>query len=174
MSGTDVSTAILPADTGALDRPLSSDEGDFDCTSDPARPGWLRWTLKDTGRFNSVLGPMWARKAEDGMVHVLTEPGYLQGNLSNNLHGGMILTQIDIALFVCARLNGSLGEGPGVTLDLSTHFYGAGKVGVPTICEVEILRETGRFIFERGLVTQNGESICAFTGTIRKSSVPRR
>lgn len=105
---------------------------------------------------------------EDGTVVVRTVPGRLQGNLADNVHGGAILTQVDIAMFVCARLNGSLRAGPGVTLDLSTHFVGAGRVGVPIDCEVEIIKETGRMLFLRGLVKQQETTICAYSGTIRK------
>jgi acyl-coenzyme A thioesterase PaaI-like protein len=141
---------------------------DFDFGPDPDNPGWMRWALREEGRYNSTLGPMSVRKRDDGIVVVRTTPGHLQGNLANNVHGGAILTQVDIALFVCARLNGSLREGPGVTLDLNTHFVGAGKVGLPMDAEVEIIKETGRLLFLRGLVKQQDRSICAFTGTIRK------
>ncbi len=133
----------------------------------------MRWALREDNRYNSTLGPMWVMQRDDGTVVVRTEPGHLQGNLANNVHGGAILTQVDIALFVCARLNGSLRHGPGVTLELGSHFVGAGKVGVPMDAEVEIIRETGRLLFLRGLVKQQGETVCAFTGTIRKTPAPK-
>lgn len=60
-----------------------------------------------------------------------------------------------------------------MTLDLNSHFVGAGKVGQPLDAEVEIIRETGRLMFLRGLVVQAGETVCAFTGTIRKTPAPR-
>jgi len=141
---------------------------EFALGPDPDHPGWMRWELREKGRYNSTLGPMSVMQRADGTVVVRTFPGRLQGNLADNVHGGAILTQVDISMFVCARLNGSLREGPGVTLDLSTHFVGAGKVGVPMDCEVEIIKETGRMLFLRGLVKQQGISICAYTGTIRK------
>ncbi|WP_231562460.1 PaaI family thioesterase [Sphingomonas sp. 35-24ZXX] len=146
---------------------------DFAFGPDPDRPGWMRWALREDNRYNSTLGPMWVMKRADGTVVVRTEPGHLQGNLANNVHGGAILTQVDIALFVCARLNGSLRHGPAVTLELGSHFVGAGKVGIPLDAEVEIIRETGRLLFLRGLVKQQGETVCAFTGTIRKTPAPR-
>lgn len=161
---------------GSSDSAQRVTDEDFLREEDPEHPGWLRWTLRDSDRFNSVLGPMWARKMADSPTHkmlVRTKPGHLQGNLSNNLHGGAILTQIDIALFVCARTAGALEYGPGVTLEIGTQFYGAGKTGVALDCEVEILRETGRLLFMRGLVLQEDVSIGAFTGTIRKTPAPR-
>lgn len=146
---------------------------DFAFGPDPDRPGWMTWALREDNRYNSTLGPMWVMQRDDGIVVVRTEPGHLQGNLANNVHGGAILTQVDIALFVSARLNGCLRHGPAVTVDLQSHFMGAGRVGLPLDAEVELLKETGRMVFLRGLVKQQGASICSFSGTIRKTPAPR-
>lgn len=144
-------------------------DGEFRFGPDPDRPGWLSWRLREGDRYNSTLGPMWAKKREDGIVVVRTEPGRLQGNLADNVHGGAILTQIDIAMFVCARLHGMLENGPAVTLDLNSHFVGAARLGQPLDVEVEVLRETGNFVFLRGLAVQGETRCCAFSGTIRKA-----
>lgn len=145
---------------------------DFNFVEDPERPGWLHWGLAEHNRYNSTLGPMWVRQRDDGIVIARTEPGHLQGNLGNHIHGGAMLTQMDIALFVCARIHGALGHGPAVTIDLNTHFIGAGQLGHPLDAEVEVLRETGRLMFMRGLMTQNDNRVAAFTGTIRKTKQP--
>ncbi|MBU0823634.1 MAG: PaaI family thioesterase, partial [Alphaproteobacteria bacterium] len=66
--------------------------------------------------------------------------------------------------------------GHSVTLDLSTQFVGAGRVGEPLDAVVELVRETGRLIFLRGLVVQGeGDShiVLSFAGTIRKASKDR-
>jgi hypothetical protein len=59
-----------------------------------------------------------------------------------------------------------------VTLDLSTQFMGRGNIGEPIEAQVELLRETGRLLFMRGLIVQGEgvaeEKILAFAGTIRK------
>ena len=52
-------------------------------------------------------------------------------------------------------------------------FVGAGRVGEPMDALVELVRETGRLIFLRGLVVQGeGDShiVLTFAGTIRKAS----
>jgi acyl-coenzyme A thioesterase PaaI-like protein len=106
-------------------------------------------------------------------------PGPAQGNLSDNLHGGATLTFIDIALFAGARACGvDLGDVP-VTVDLSCQFVGAGAIGVPTFAEVEVVRETRRLVFVRGLVVQRPESdsgdermIASFAGIVRKGRRP--
>lgn len=148
-------------------------DDDFEYAPDPERPGWLSWGLREKDRYNSTLGNMWAQKRDDGIVVVRTEPQHLQGNLGNNVHGGAMLTQIDISLFVAARLHGALEHGPAVTLDLNTQFVGAGQLGQPMDSEVEIVKETGRLLFLRGLVTQQSGVIASFSGTIRKTPRPR-
>ena len=41
------------------------------------------------------------------------------------------------------------------------------------VADVELLRETGRLMFLRMLITQDGAPVAASTATIRKASVPR-
>ena len=57
-----------------------------------------------------------------------------------------------------------------VTLDCECRFIGAGAVGKPLDAVTEILRETGRLIFLRGLVEQDGVLVASYSGTIRKPS----
>jgi acyl-coenzyme A thioesterase PaaI-like protein len=63
------------------------------------------------------------------------------------------------------------GDAAGsVTLDLATQFIGAGRIGQPLDLVCEVLRETGRLVFLRGLVVQEDETVASFTGTVRKPS----
>src|SRR3546814_19809881 len=71
-----------------------------------------------------------------------------------NIPGGVTLALVDIALFAASHQFGSLDAGHSVTLDLSTQFVGAGRIGEPLDAIVERVRETGRLIFLRGLVVQ--------------------
>ena len=41
---------------------------------------------------------------------------------------------------------------------------------MPLDAEVELLRETGRLIFLQGKVVQDGETVAAFSGALRKFS----
>jgi acyl-coenzyme A thioesterase PaaI-like protein len=55
-----------------------------------------------------------------------------------------------------------------VTVDASCQFLDTGKIGVPLDVTTEVLKETGRMVFLRGLVEQEGATIFAFSGTLRK------
>ena len=133
----------------------------------PDHPGWMTWALSDPTRFNSFLGPF-LLKVEGGVARVRMTPRHEHSNLQDNLHGGALLGFIDVALFAASRGFGLIEAGTAVTLDLSVQFIGAGRVGDVVEAQVELLRETGRLLFLRGLVVQGAATIAGFSGTIRK------
>lgn len=133
----------------------------------PGEPGWKRWELQDPTRFNALLGPL-AVKLEDGYARVRMTPQRQHSNLRDSIHGGATLAFIDIALFAAARCFGVLEVAGAVTLDLSTQFIGGARIGEPIEAHIELLRETGRLLFMRGLVKQEEAIVASFTGTIRK------
>ncbi|MFW2853067.1 PaaI family thioesterase [Sphingomonas sp. TX0543] len=138
----------------------------------PDHPGWMRWGFRDSTRYNAFLGEMIVR-VEDGLARVRMTPERQHSNLADVVHGGALLGFIDVSLFAAARSFGLVAAGTAVTLDLNTHFIGAGRIGEPLEARVELLRETRRLLFLRGLVVQGGagEEIAAeFSGTIRKPS----
>lgn len=135
----------------------------------PDHPGWMHWRFRDDTRFNSFLGDVIVRQ-EGALARVRMTPAHRHSNFGNNVHGGALLGFIDVALFAALRSFGLLSAGPAVTLDLNTHFIGAGRVGELLEAQVEILRETRRLIFVRGLLVQMEMTIAEFSGTIRKPS----
>jgi uncharacterized protein (TIGR00369 family) len=138
---------------------------------DPDYPGWLSWTLLDETRFNGqILGKMIVRLEEDGRARTRMFPEHRHTNLMNNLHGGLTLSLIDVALFSSSRMFGLIEAGTAVTLDLSVQFIGAGRANVPIDAVTELLKETRRLLFLRGIVEQEGEMVAAYSGTIRKPS----
>ena len=143
----------------------------FNNAADPDNPGWFHWTMTDTRRFNAhVLGKMMVRPEGDGRARLRMFPEMKHTNLMDNLHGGTILSLIDVAMFAGARTFGLIEAGTAVTLDLSVQFIGAGVVDVPLDAEIELLKETGRLLFLRGLVVQGETRVAAYSGTIRKPS----
>jgi acyl-coenzyme A thioesterase PaaI-like protein len=145
-------------------------ETHFIYTDDPDAPGWKRWELRNTAhRFNAFIGPIRV-KPEDGIVRVRMLPEVRHSNLREQVHGGALLGFIDVVLFAAARGFGVLTAGPASTVDLSVQFIAGGTVGEPLEARVELLRETGRMLFLRGLVVQSHGTIASFSGTVRKPS----
>lgn len=136
---------------------------------DPDHPGWWTWALADDSRFNAVIGKLLVRADGPGRAVCRMFPEERHSNLGDMVHGGAILTFIDMALFAGGRLAGAKVMR-AVTLDLSTRFLSRGRIGVPLDAEVELLRETKRLAFMAGRVVQESELVAHFTGALRKSS----
>ena len=122
---------------------------------DPENPGWWTWELADSERYNATIGRLLVRAEGEGRARCRMFPDVSHSNLGNVMHGGAILTFIDMAFFAGGHMAG-MNEGPAVTLDCSVQFISAGELGTPLDAVVELLRESGRLAFYRGTVEQEG------------------
>ncbi|WP_423142276.1 PaaI family thioesterase [Parablastomonas sp. CN1-191] len=149
-----------------------SDARGFLSEPDSEFPGWHTWQLADPTRFNALVFPrLLVRRDDDGKARLRFVPGRQHTNLSGAVHGGAVLSLVDIALFACSRMLGVIEVGTAVTLDMSVQFIGPGREGEPCDAVTELLRETRRLVFLRGTVEQpGGHLVAAFSGTIRKPS----
>lgn len=141
----------------------------FDNAPDPDNPGWHLWELKDDRRFNAqVMGKLITRIEANGAVRLRMFPELKHTNLLDIVHGAATLSLIDISLFSCGHMLGLEGMEGSVTLDLSTQFIGGGYPDRPMDAVAEILKETKRLVFLRGIVEQGDHKVAAFSATIRK------
>ena len=131
--------------------------------------GWYSWHRQPDGRFQSMLGELLFRPDGEGKIVCRMPTERKHSNGMGYLHGGFIMSFIDMAMF--AIIFPQLEKSAAVTLSCATDFLTAGIVGEPIEASGEILKETGKMLFVRGLVTQNGANVASFTGTMRK--VPR-
>ena len=143
-------------------------EQHFRYDDDPDLPGWKRWQMLDQGRFNGFIGAL-SVKRDGKMARVRTTFRHEHSNLRDHIHGGALAGFIDMALFAAGRSFGVL-SGPASTLDMSIQFITGGAIGVATEAHIELLRETGRLLFLRGVVVQDEVMVASFLGTIRKPS----
>ena len=145
----------------------------------PLGDGWIAWNLKDATRFNALIEPLQVRRdppTGDGRpaARLRMLPTRQHSNLGDNVHGAITLALIDIALFAASHQFGVLNVGPSVTLGLDTQFIGAGRLGEPLDAVTELVRETGRLVFLRGMVVQGADDahiVATYAGTIRKATV---
>jgi acyl-coenzyme A thioesterase PaaI-like protein len=151
------------------ERPLKVvEDAAFDNDHDPDNPGWRRWELRDESRFNGqVMGRMLVR-VEGQLVRTRMFPEHRHTNLLDIVHGATTLALMDISIFSCGHMLGLDGMAGSVTLDLSAQFIGGAVPNEPLDSVVEILRETKRLVFLRGIVEQGDNKVGAFSATIRK------
>ncbi len=141
---------------------------------DQDHPGWWSWQI-DPGpkdRFNATIGKLLVRADGPGRATCRMFPEERHSNLGDMVHGGAILTFIDMALFAGGTVAGA-DLMRAVTLDCSVRFLAPGRIGTPLDAELELLRETRRLAFFHGKVVQDGELIAAFSGALRKSGRAR-
>lgn len=138
---------------------------------DPDNPGWMRWRLADPTRYNeAVLGKMILRAEGPDHCRVRIFPQRHHTNNSDNVHGAVTLGLIDIALFCTMQQLRGIDAAGSVTLGIETQFIGPGDPARPLDAVVEVLRETRRLGFLRGLVEQDGDLVASFGATLRKPS----
>ncbi len=145
----------------------------FICEPHPDHPGWNRYELSDATRYNrAVLGELIIRAEGDSHCRVRLTPREHHVNSAGRIHGGVTLGLIDVALFAAMYLLRDVPVAGSVTLDMQTQFIGGGDATRPLDAVVEVLRETHRMGFLRGLVVQDDDLVSSFTATIRKPSNP--
>lgn len=138
----------------------------------PDYPGWHTWTLNDDRRFNSQgLGRMLIRReGERGARTRLLDVETRHSNVQDNIHGGVTLALIDVAMFGTIYTVLGADAAGSVTIDLHTQFIVAGRTGQPLDVVAEVMKETGRLVFLRGTVEQDDDLVSSFIGTLRKPS----
>lgn len=132
--------------------------------------GWTIWSEPSPNTFFQAIGRSYIRADGDNRALVGLETAVGHRNRQDNLHGGFIATFADHAFFGGLFAMGHVEHASGLTIDLSMQYLGAGRVGPPVMAEVELLRETGRLMFMRLMIRQDGEPIAASAATIRKAS----
>lgn len=142
----------------------------FIAEADPDNPGWLRWGLSDSSLFNAqVMAPLIARVEDGAKCRVRMFPERRHANVSCKfVHGGVLLALADISLFAGLRLMRDSDAEGSVTLDMSSQFISGAQIETPLDAVVEILDETGRMAFMRGLIEQEGRKVASYAGTLRK------
>ncbi|WP_166039367.1 PaaI family thioesterase [Sphingosinicella sp. YJ22] len=138
----------------------------------PDHPGWFTWDVTGPERFNSSIGRLLVRRGEDGGGWCRMFPTQTHSNLGNKVHGGALMTFIDMALYAGGAMAGA-NVAMAVTLDCSVQFLDAGELGEPLDAEVELLRETGRLVFIRGRLLQGERLVASFSASLRKAVLPR-
>ncbi len=144
----------------------------FFCEPAPDNPGWLRWRIADASRFNEVvLGQQLVRAEGPDSCRMRMQPqAPLHANAAGNVHGGIILALIDVSLFAALYVLRGADAGKSVTLDLTSQFIGSGEIARPLDSVVQVLRETRRLAFLRGLIVQDDDLVASFSATVRKAN----
>ncbi len=149
---------------------LRAEDALYLCQGDPGSTEWVRWAAENKSRFNGQFGDLLTRRDGDRAI-LRMQPHMGLSNVSGNMHGGAVMTFIDLAMFLgCSVLGGWPSTSGGQTVDCNVQFVGGADLERPIDATVEITRQTGRFLFVRGTLEQAGDMISSFMGILRKPS----
>lgn len=128
--------------------------------------GWTKWGGEEP--FEDHAGPFYMKINNEGDQHLsafICEKRHLNGG--GYLHGGMLMSFADYALFVIAH--DTLREEHAVTVSCSTEFLkGAAPLGEPVFARGEVTRDTRTMVFLRGEIYVGDDTLATFTGILKK------
>ncbi|MDX2277503.1 MAG: PaaI family thioesterase [Hyphomonadaceae bacterium] len=128
--------------------------------------GWTTWG-KGADPYETLIGPFFFKIDDQGEALCAFEPRQEHRNGAGFIHGGLLMSFADFALFSFAYR--ALGDLQAVTLTCNSEFMSAGVVEDGVIeARGEVLRETRSLLFVRGLMTQRGRGVLAFSGALKK------
>lgn len=128
--------------------------------------GWLTWGA-GADPYESLIGPFCFKVEDDGAAVCAFQPRAEHRNGGGAVHGGLLMSFADFALFSFAYK--ALARGVrAVTLTCNCEFIGAANLDGWIEARGEVLRETKSLLFVRGVLTQQGRAVLAFSGTLKK------
>ena len=99
--------------------------------------------------FEMHCGPFFWRRLEDGQHHFVMQADARHCNRQGIVHGGLMMTMIDLALAATAK---EVLTDRYVTISLNSEFVAAGNYGEIIEANGELVRRTRSLAFVRGSV----------------------
>ena len=131
--------------------------------------GYSEW--KGFDAFEDYVGPLYYKEADDGEVRCAFVAADKHVNGQSVLHGGMLMTFADFALFLVARK--ALGGQRAVTVSFSSDFTAGIGEGELIEATGEVVHETGGLLFMRGRVFCEETTLLRFSAVLKKLRVQR-
>jgi uncharacterized protein (TIGR00369 family) len=120
------------------------------------------WTPLDADGFSAHLAPYWVRGGNTAPeIGFIVEQRHSNTHMGS-LHGGALMTFADLGLgYGASRV---LGGSNCSTAQLQIQFVAVAKVGEFVSCKPEVVRQTTRLIFVRGLFKAGDRTIASGDG----------
>jgi len=99
--------------------------------------------------YENLAGPFYWKQREDSTHHFALIAKARHCNRHGIVHGGLMMTIIDLAMVVAAKQH---QEEVLVTVSLNSEFMAAGQNGEVIEAEGELVRRTGSLAFTRGRI----------------------
>lgn len=132
--------------------------------TDARLAGYTVWAGYDA--FEDYVGPLYYKEDDHGEVRCafVVEDKHVNGQKA--LHGGMLMTFADYALFLFARK--ALGNQRAVTVSFNSDFTAGVGEGELIEATGEVVHETGGLLFLRGKVFCEDTVLLNFSAVLKK------
>ncbi len=126
---------------------------------DPAADGWKAIPVR---KFFRMIGPLWARRDDDGgwIYGLLTTEEHDNG--AGLVHGGVLATFVDQAFSTVAWE--AAGRQAAYTVTLDIHFAGAVRPGQFVIARARVVRRASALVFLTGNVVCDEREVVIASG----------
>lgn len=137
--------------------------------TDPATPPLPGYTIYDPDDpFEVSTGPFWWRRLDDGSDHIVLQAAARHCNTHGIVHGGLMMTMIDLALVAVAKVE---PEDRFVTVSLNSEFIASGREGDLIEARGTLTRRGRSLSFAQGKVT-SGDRVLLTASAVLKSIGP--
>ncbi|MCJ9427559.1 PaaI family thioesterase [Kordiimonas marina] len=132
-------------------------------TEDLIAQGYGLWGDEDP--FENLIGPFYHKDNGDGTYRSAFISEKRHCNTSGALHGGLLMSFADYALFSIAKKE---LEGRCVTVGFNSEFVSAGMEGEMIEAVGEVVRATRSLLFVRGTIFSADRTILTFSGILKR------
>lgn len=119
----------------------------------------------DVDPYENMVGPFYLKDNGDGTNRSAFISEKRHTNNSGALHGGLLMSFADFALFAIARND---LDGNCVTVGFNSEFISAVGAGCRIEATGEVLRATRSLIFVRGKIFSGQQTLMSFSGVLKK------
>ena len=114
------------------------------------------------------VGPFFWKELEDGIQHFVLKSEARHRNRHEIVHGGLMMTMIDLAMVVAAK---ETWDEQLVTVSLNSEFVDAGRAGDLIEANGELVRRTGSMAFVRGRVYVGERTLLSSSAVLKRMRV---
>ena len=124
--------------------------------------------------FIDYIGPAWIRIGPDGAT-VLLEVHKQHTNPNGSVHGGVLMTLMDVALgsSVEGVLANAQPQGHPITMQFSCNLVGAARLGELLRLEAQVDRLTRSVGFASGRISVGDKLVMTASAVFKNPSVPQ-
>ncbi len=114
------------------------------------------------------VGPFFWKELEDSIQHFILKAEARHCNRHEIVHGGLMMTMIDLAMVVAAK---ETWDEQLVTVSLNSEFVDAGRAGDLIEANGELVRRTGSMAFVRGRVYAGERTLLSSSAVLKRMRV---